>query len=81
MVSPSTPGDAYRLLRLAIADPDPVIVLEPKARYWAKDEIELSIDGAGIGEGAVVRDGDAVTVFTYGAMVARVPRRRGDARR
>ena len=34
--APSNPGDAYRLLRLAIADPDPVIVLEPKARYWAK---------------------------------------------
>ena len=71
VISPSTPGDAYRLLRLAIADPDPVIVLEPKARYWAKDDVELSIDGAGIGEGAVVRDGDAATVFAYGAMVAR----------
>ena len=71
VISPSTPGDAYRLLRLAIADPDPVIVLEPKARYWAKDDVELSIDGTGIGEGAVVRDGDAATVFAYGAMVAR----------
>ena len=71
VVSPSDPGDAYRLLRLAIADPDPVIVLEPKARYWAKDDVELSIDGAGIGEAAVVRNGDAATVFAYGAMVAR----------
>ena len=71
VISPSTPGDAYRLLRLAIADPDPVIVLEPKARYWTKDDVELSIDGTGIGEGAVVRDGDAATVFAYGAMVAR----------
>ncbi|MEX1264328.1 MAG: alpha-ketoacid dehydrogenase subunit beta [Actinomycetota bacterium] len=71
VVSPSTPADAYRLLRLAISDPDPVIVLEPKARYWAKGEAELTTDGAGIGEAAVVRDGDAATVFTYGAMVAR----------
>ena len=71
VISPSTPGNAYRLLRLAIADPDPVIVLEPKARYWVKDDVELSIDGTGIGEGAVVRNGDAATVFAYGAMVAR----------
>jgi len=71
VVSPSNPGDAYRLLRLAIADPDPVIVLEPKARYWAKAETDLTTEGPGIGQGAVVREGDAATVFTYGAMVAR----------
>ncbi len=71
VVTPSDPGDAYRLLRLAIADPDPVVVLEPKARYWAKQDADLTTDGPGIGEGAVVRDGDAATVFTYGAMVSR----------
>ena len=38
VVVPSTALDAYRLLRLAIADPDPVIVLEPKARYWSKED-------------------------------------------
>jgi 2-oxoisovalerate dehydrogenase E1 component beta subunit len=32
VVVPSAPIDAYRLLRLSIADPDPVIFLEPKAR-------------------------------------------------
>jgi 2-oxoisovalerate dehydrogenase E1 component beta subunit len=71
VVSPSNPGDAYRLLRLAIADPDPVIVLEPKARYWAKADAELTTEGPGIGQGAVVREGDAATIFTYGAMVFR----------
>jgi pyruvate dehydrogenase E1 component beta subunit len=71
VVTPSTPGDAYRLLRLAIADPDPVIVLEPKARYWAKGEATFDVDGPGIGEAAVVREGEAATIFTYGAMVSR----------
>jgi pyruvate dehydrogenase E1 component beta subunit len=71
VVAPSNPGDAYRLLRLAIADPDPVVVLEPKARYWAKQDADLTTGGPGIAEGAVVRDGDAATVFTYGAMVSR----------
>lgn len=71
VVTPSTADDAYRLLRLAIADPDPVIVLEPKARYWAKGEATFDLDGPGIGEAAVVREGEAATIFTYGAMVSR----------
>ena len=71
VVAPSGALDGYRLLRLAIADPDPVIVLEPKARYWAKEEGELTIDGPGIGRGRVVREGDACVVVAYGAMVAR----------
>ena len=71
VVVPSTPLDAYRLLRLAIADPDPVIVLEPKARYWTKENGELSVEGPGIGEGRILREGDACTVMTYGAMVTR----------
>ena len=71
VVSPSNPADAYGLLRLAIADPDPVIVLEPKARYWVKAEAELTSDGIDIGRGTVVRDGNAATVFAYGAMVSR----------
>jgi pyruvate dehydrogenase E1 component beta subunit len=71
VVVPSTPLDAYRLLRLAIADPDPVIVLEPKARYWMKEDGELTVEGLGIGEARIARDGDACAVITYGAMVAR----------
>jgi 2-oxoisovalerate dehydrogenase E1 component beta subunit len=71
VVAPSGALDGYRLLRLAIADPDPVVFLEPKARYWAKEEGDLVVDGAGIGEGAVVREGDACVLFAYGAMVTR----------
>ncbi len=71
VVAPSSALDAYRLLRLAIADPDPVVVLEPKARYWSKEEGELTADGPGIGQGRVLREGDACTLFAYGAMVAR----------
>jgi pyruvate/2-oxoglutarate/acetoin dehydrogenase E1 component len=71
VVAPSEPADAYRLLRLAIDDPDPVVVLEPKARYWVKAEASLGVGGPGIGEAAVVRDGSAVTIVGYGAMVAR----------
>jgi 2-oxoisovalerate dehydrogenase E1 component beta subunit len=71
VVVPSSALDAYRLLRHAIDDPDPVIVLEPKARYWSKETGELSAEGPGIGEGRVLRNGDEVTLVAYGAMVAR----------
>ena len=71
VVAPSGALDGYRLLRRAISDPDPVIFLEPKARYWAKEEGEPSTDGPGIGEAVVLRDGDACVVFSYGAMVSR----------
>ena len=43
VVSPSNPADAYALLRAAIADPDPVIFLEPKARYWMRQELTLPL--------------------------------------
>ncbi len=71
VVVPSTPLDAYTLLRAAIADPDPVIVLEPKSRYWSKEDGELSADGPGIGIARTLRDGDACTLISYGAMVHR----------
>ena len=70
VVVPSTSLDAYRLLRLAIADPDPVIVLEPKSRYWSKEDGDLTREGPGIGAARVLREGSACAIVTYGAMVA-----------
>jgi 2-oxoisovalerate dehydrogenase E1 component beta subunit len=74
VVIPSSPIDAYHLLRAAIADPDPVIFLEPKSRYWSKEEGDLSASpngGLPIGRGRVVREGTDCTVVAYGAMVSR----------
>ena len=51
VVVPSTPLDAYRLLRRSIDDPDPVIFLEPKSRYWSKEDGDLTAEGPGIGRG------------------------------
>ncbi|CAN5118930.1 alpha-ketoacid dehydrogenase subunit beta [soil metagenome] len=72
VVAPSTPVDAYHLLRASIADPDPVIFFEPKSRYWSKEEGDL--DGASalpIGKARVLREGSDCTVIAYGAMIAR----------
>ncbi|MEA2555155.1 MAG: 2-oxoisovalerate dehydrogenase component beta subunit [Actinomycetota bacterium] len=70
VVVPSSALDGYTLMRHAIADPDPVVILEPKVRYWSKEAGELEADGPGIGVGRVVRDGDGAAIVTYGAMVA-----------
>jgi 2-oxoisovalerate dehydrogenase E1 component beta subunit len=69
VVVPSSPLDAYRLLRMSIADPDPVVFLEPKARYGATEEGELDPTGDPIGRARVLREGDACVVVAYGAMV------------
>ncbi|WP_200933722.1 alpha-ketoacid dehydrogenase subunit beta [Microbacterium sp. Leaf161] len=68
VVSPSTPQDAYSMLRAAIASPDPVIFLEPKKLYWTKGEVDTSVL-AEIGTARVARDGTDVTLIAYGASV------------
>jgi pyruvate dehydrogenase E1 component beta subunit len=69
VVCPSTPADAYGLLRAAIADPDPVIVIENKALYAKKGEIGEPPEAVPIGAGKVVRQGSDATVVAYGAAV------------
>jgi 2-oxoisovalerate dehydrogenase E1 component beta subunit len=69
VVVPSTPSDAYWLLRHAIACPDPVMFLEPKRRYWGREVIDTARPGLPIGQAAVRRAGTDVTVLTYGGLV------------
>jgi 2-oxoisovalerate dehydrogenase E1 component beta subunit len=70
VVAPGTPGDAYRLLRQAIACPDPVIFLEPKRRYWSRETTGLTHLGPPIDRAMMRRPGRDVTLIAYGAMVA-----------
>src|SRR5690606_19108124 len=70
VVVPSTPSDAYWLLRQAISSPDPVVYLEPKRRYWARGPVDTDVAGPPIGRAAIRRSGDDVTVVTYGPLVA-----------
>lgn len=68
VISPSTPQDAYSMLRAAIAFPDPVIFLEPKKLYWTKGEVDTSI-AAEIGTARIAREGTDVTLLAYAASV------------
>lgn len=68
VVSPSTPQEAYSLLRAAIASADPVVFMEPKKLYWSKGPVDTSIT-APIGKAAVAREGSDVTLIAYGPSV------------
>lgn len=72
VVTPSTPGDGFSLLRQAIQSPDPVIFLEPKRRYWIKEDLELPFEGEPIGKARIVREGEDCTIVTYGPTVRTV---------
>ena len=71
VVCPATPACAKGLMWSAIADPDPVIVLEADALYEttgpAPDDDHWSVP---IGKARVARAGETLTIVTYGSGVA-----------
>ncbi|NUR95896.1 MAG: alpha-ketoacid dehydrogenase subunit beta [Kribbellaceae bacterium] len=69
VVTPATVEDAYGLLRKAIEFPDPVVFMEPKKLYWAKEEVDLSESVPDIGRAVVRREGSDATLIAYGPAV------------
>lgn len=73
VVIPSTPYDAKGLLIAAIRDPDPVIFFEPKRIYRAfRQEVPEEAYALPIGKAKVLREGNQLTVVSYGAMIQNV---------
>ena len=70
VVAPSTPEDAYGLLRSAIDDPDPVIFIENLPTYFAPMAFDLpdATHRVRLGKAAVQREGSDVTVVSYARM-------------
>ncbi|CAM3791823.1 alpha-ketoacid dehydrogenase subunit beta [Alicyclobacillus pomorum] len=67
IVTPSTPEDAKGLLVSAIRDPDPVLFFEHKKLYRSiRGEVPEGEYSTPIGKAAVRREGDDITVITYG---------------
>jgi 2-oxoisovalerate dehydrogenase E1 component subunit beta len=70
VVTPSTVEDAYWLLRDAIADPDPVVFMEPKRLYWSKHDSDLVTRRVPpLGRAVVRREGRSATLVAYGPSV------------
>jgi pyruvate dehydrogenase E1 component beta subunit len=67
---PSTPQDAYDVLRRAVRQLDPVVVIEPIANLRIKAAIEVGVEPPEIGSARRVRVGDQVTLVSYGPAVA-----------
>jgi len=69
VVVPSTPYDTKGLLISAIRDPDPVVFLEPKKIYRSfREEVPDEDYEVPLGEASIRREGNDVSVFTWGAM-------------
>lgn len=67
---PSTPHDAKGMLIAAIRDPDPVLFMEPKHVYRSfREEIPDGTYVEPLGEAAVRREGEDLTVISWGAMM------------
>jgi pyruvate dehydrogenase E1 component subunit beta len=70
VVVPSTPADAAGLLLSAVADPDPVVMMEPIRLYRAAREVlPDKLTPVPLGQARVRRAGQHVTLVAWGAMV------------
>ena len=70
VVVPSTPADAFGLLKAAIADPDPVVYLEPIRLYRSvKEDIDETPAEVPIGPLRLEREGGDITLVAWGAMM------------
>lgn len=67
VVYPAFPYDAKGLLATAINDPNPVLFFEHKALYRSKyQEVPTAYYTLPFGEAALLRQGEEVTIVTYG---------------
>ena len=69
VVCPATPYDAKGLMIEAIRDNDPVIFCEHKLLYTMDGDVPEESYSIPFGEANIVRDGDDITIVTYGRMV------------
>ena len=68
VLSCATPHDAYWMIQEAIASDDPVVLMEPKRRYWESGPVDTENPTPSFAS-QVVRPGEHATLVTYGPMV------------
>ena len=70
VVMPSSPADAYGLLRTAIQDPNPVIFIENRLQYGRKGPRPPQEHRLPLGRAVVTRPGTDITLVSYSRMHA-----------
>src|SRR5271155_2450836 len=68
VVAPAFPADAKGLLKAAIRDDNPVLVMESETLYGVKGEVPETDDVTPLGKANVVREGRDVTIIAYSRM-------------
>lgn len=68
IVAASTPADVKGLLKSSIRDDNPVLFLEYKTLYFTKGEVPDGEHLVPLGKAAIRREGDDVTIVTWGWM-------------
>lgn len=61
VVMPTTPQDAYSMLKAAIKDDNPVIFLEHRWLYFAEDYVDFNLN-EDLGKAKVIAEGNDITV-------------------
>lgn len=69
VVMPSNPADTYGLLRAAVRDPNPVLVIENRLLYGQRGPRPPDDHLVPIGRACTRREGNDVTVVSYSRMV------------
>ena len=69
ILTPSNPQDGYWMIQQAMQGKDPVIVFEPKRRYWLKGEVDTSAPSGDPFKAQILRDGTDATIVAYGPLV------------
>jgi 2-oxoisovalerate dehydrogenase E1 component len=66
---PSTPQDAYDILRSAVAHPDPCVIFESRSLYQISGQVDVSRPVESIGKADLKRVGNSAVIVTWGTMV------------
>ncbi|GAA1348328.1 alpha-ketoacid dehydrogenase subunit beta [Arthrobacter koreensis] len=69
ILAPSNPQDGYWMIQQAMQGKDPVIVFEPKRRYWLKGEVDTTAPSGDPYKAQILRAGTDATIVAYGPLV------------
>jgi len=69
VVMPANSADAKGLLKSAIRDDNPVVFIEHRALYWTKGQVAEGDRLVPIGQAALLRPGERLTIVAFASMV------------